>query len=112
MRNETLKRSVGDGLQSVVADSVVRSELLMPRSVFLTLSTGYAVEAAAIMACEAAARSASSVMGVDGIVIYLSMVLWLRARDGRYEVEGRERLRERHYEICYDKVGRLGWSGE
>lgn len=108
MRNETLKRLVGDVLQSVVADSVVRSELLMPRSVFLTLSTGYTVEVVTTMACEAAARSAGSVMDIDDIVMYLSMVPWLRACDGRYGVEERERPEERHCEICYDKVGRLG----
>ena len=69
MRNETLKRLVGNVFQSVIADSVVRSELLMPRSVFLTLLTEYAVKVVAIMSCEAAARSVGSVVGVDGIVI-------------------------------------------
>jgi hypothetical protein len=112
MRNEMLKRSVGDVLQSVVADSVVRSELLIPRSVFLTSSTAYVVGVVATIACEAAARSAGNVTDIDGIAIYLSMVLWLRAYDGRYKVEEIERLKERHCEICYDKIGRPGWSGE
>lgn len=41
----------------------------MPRSVFLTFSTEYAVEVVATVVCETAARSACRLMDIDGIAV-------------------------------------------
>jgi hypothetical protein len=99
MRNETLKRSVGGVFHSVVADSVVRSELLIPRRVVLTSSTGYAVDGVAIVVCEAAARSAGRAMGADDIVISPLMTLWSTVCNGMNEVKEIERFKRRHGDI-------------
>jgi hypothetical protein len=99
MRNETMNRSVGGVFHRVVADSVVRSELLMPRRVVLTSSKGYAVDVVAIVACEAAARSAGRAMCVDDIVISPLMRLWPTACNGMNEVKEIERFKRRHGDI-------------